>query len=790
MRSRIGVRMRESSPLAPCVPAENAILPRRSRTRAHVGAALAFLVAVQVLYPQSQSTDAGAASVLRIMERVADWQLANPSAHPLTDWTQGAGYTGFMALSGISANPRYRDAMVRMGEETRWQPGPRIYHADDHCVGQTYAELFMLYREPRMIAGLRERFDSIIEKPSLVKGMDFTQPGGRATELWSWCDSLFMAPPAWMSLYRATGDSRYMDFAVRNWWATTDFLYDKDEHLFYRDSTYFGRHEANGRKVFWSRGNGWVIAGLVRVLEMLPTDHPDRPRFEQLFREMAAKVLACQQPDGLWRASLLDPASFPLREASGSGFFTYALAWGLNQGLLDRAQFVPAVQRAWTSLVACVGPEGKLAHVQPIGADPKAFPEGSTEAYGVGAFLLAGSEVYRLSLGIPTGNGETPAGCRFVVVTNPAPFFRGEETVEIDSKASGIAGNIAVMDGVSSRILASQVYSPAPGGAPVRLLFQVDIAPRETRRYCILSSGALPPAMPTAIVRTYARQVAERYNDVAWESDRIAHRMYSLDLIKGEGTISSGIDVWAKRTRSLVIDEWYKRTNYHQDDGDGLDDYQVGRSRGCGGLGVWSGRRLFTSINFRSAQIITTGPIRSEFELTYDAWDAGGRKVAERKRISIDAGSNMSRAESVFTSDDPAPLDIGIGIAQRAGSDGIVSKNGDAGWMTYWQAPDRDRGSIGCAVILPVGGVHTFVGENASVPAVAPERQITPGIEGLPPVGNLLGIARADPGNPLVYYFGAGWSKSGDFPDDKTWMRFVSRFAERVRAPLRVSVAP
>ena len=164
-----------------------------------------------------------------------------------------------------------------------------------------------------------------------------------------------------------------MNFAVTNWWRTTDFLYDTNEHLFFRDSTYFSKKEANGEKVFWGRGNGWVMAGLMRMLQYLPMNHPDRPRFEQLFKDMADKILTCQQPDGLWRASLLDPASYPLKETSGSGFFTYALAWGVNQGLLDRAKFEPAVRKAWTALVGCVDADGKLTNVQPVGADPKNF---------------------------------------------------------------------------------------------------------------------------------------------------------------------------------------------------------------------------------------------------------------------------------------------------------------------------------------------------------------------------------------------------------------------------------
>jgi rhamnogalacturonyl hydrolase YesR len=647
-------------------------------------------------------------------------------------------------------------------------------------VGQTYAELYLLYREPKMIAGLKERFDGILEKPSAVTSMEFGQPANRATELWSWCDSLFMGPPAWMRLYRATGDARYMDFAVRNWWLTTDYLYDKDEHLFFRDSSYFSKREANGRKVFWSRGNGWVMAGIVRMLQCLPSNHPDRVRFEHLFVEMAAKVASCQQGDGLWHASLLDPASFPLRETSGSGFFTYALAWGINEGLLDRGQYSGAVSRAWAGLERSVADDGRLTHVQPIGADPKNFPQDSTEVYGVGAFLLAGSEVYKMALAAPR---EAMGAPDLVKVTNPSAFFRSEETVQVD--LGNRPGTIAVMDGASARILDSQAYGVEPGKSADRLLFQVDLAPGETRRFLLLDRAGVPD-VPAPIVRTYVRQVAERYNDVAWESDRIAHRMYSQELIKGEGTVSSGIDVWSKRTRSLIVNEWYKRVHYHEDDGDGLDDYQVGRSRGCGGLGIWSGNRLYVSINFRDARVITTGPIRSEFELTYDTWDAGGRRVSERKRISIDAGSNLSRAESIFTCDGAAPLQVGIGMAQRAGTENASVQDANSGWMTYWQAPDRDRGSIACAVVLPRGELGGFAMDSASVPAVDPEKQLKPGIEGLPPVGNMLAITQVAPGRPLVYYFGAGWSKSGDFPTYESWNLYIARFADSLRAPLVV----
>ena len=720
--------------------------------------------------------------VLDAMQRVADWQLANPSAHKPTDWTQGAGYAGMMALAGISGDIKYRDAMVAMGETNQWKPGPRKFHADDQCVGQAYTELYLLYRAPKMIAPLRERFDDILNNPSTVTSLSFKQPKGAAKgaalENWSWCDSLFMGPPTWVRMYAATHDDKYLTFAVTNWWRTTDFLYDKDEHLFFRDSTYFDKKEANGKKVFWGRGNGWVMGGLVRVLQYLPMNNPDRPHFEQLFKDMADKILSCQQPDGLWRASLLDPDSYPLKETSGSGFFTYALAWGVNQGLLDREKFEPAVRKAWAALVGCVDADGKLTHVQPVGADPKQFAEDATEAYGVGAFLLAGSEVYRMA--VLESAKATP-----VKVSNPADFARESETVELN-----LPGKLAVMDGVSSRIIDSQSYQTPEGEN--KFVFQVDLAPNETRTFYVLDASALA-AVPQPIVKTMARYVPERFDDFAWESDRIAHRTYGLALIKAENTISSGPDVWIKKDHRLIVDVMYATKHYHQDNGEFMDDYRVGHSRGCGGVGIWDGKKLYTSSNYRNWKLITSGPVRSVFELTYDAWDAGsGRMVSETKRYSIDAGSWFTKAQSTFASDDKSPLTIGTGLAERAcptNREEFAAHDQTEGWLTYWQPEDKPKGVTADAIVLPKGSVLEFTSDDPNMADSVKHANVPqPTHEGYPAIRDMLAISKAEVGKPFEYYFGACWDRSGDFTDHLQWEAYVKRFAERRDQPLQVTV--
>jgi len=247
---------------------------------------------------------------------------------------------------------------------------------------------------------------------------------------WWWCYALFMAPPTLIKLGVTLKDPSYFTFNDSLFRQTYNLLYNKNEHLFARDASYLinekgeGKREKNGKLVFWSRGNGWVMGGLVRLLEELPANYPQTGRssggwtaypplsalgsaspgsktsrqfYLTIYREMAEKIKSLQQDDGLWRASLLDPASYPGGEGSGSGFYCYALAWGINKGILNKQQYLPVVRKAWEGLNTLVSPEGRVGWVQPIGADPqKNFSAESWEVYGAGAFLLAGSEVIKI----------------------------------------------------------------------------------------------------------------------------------------------------------------------------------------------------------------------------------------------------------------------------------------------------------------------------------------------------------------------------------------------------------
>ena len=305
-------------------------------------------------------------------------------------WIRSVFFIGLMAIWKSTGDPQYLKAALNWAEENDWLPGPHPRLADDHCAGQVYAELYLVYKDNKMIRPIQKAFDNIIAD---------AKPG---REEWYWCDALFMAPPVLARLAAITEENRYLDFMNRLWWDTTELLCDREWALFYRDRHYIlqpdgtGPLEKNGQKIFWSRGNGWVMAGLVRVLQVMPVDYQARPKYIRLFKKMAAAVSKLQHADGLWRASLLDRDSFPSRETSGTALFCYAIAWGINNAVLDRETYLAVVKNAWQGLVDCVDPAGRLCWVQLPGDGARKVQKNHTMEYGSGALLLAGSEMMKL----------------------------------------------------------------------------------------------------------------------------------------------------------------------------------------------------------------------------------------------------------------------------------------------------------------------------------------------------------------------------------------------------------
>ena len=309
-------------------------------------------------------------TVIATANRVADWQLAHMSdfedyiptfLHRTVNprgWVQGTFLTGLAVWAAHSGSIPYFEFLRQYAIEQDWQLGARLYHADDHVVGQYYLALQNMFPNPLTIRPVQNQFDLILADPP-QGSLDFGPQGALADQgydhdcqrKWCWSDALFMSPPVWFELSKITGDPRYRDYANELYWETVDYLFDDEAGLFLRDSRFFEQRDETGGKIFWSRGNGWVFYGLTRIIDTLAAESPLRPRYIQLYRQMAEALLPLQRANGFWPVSLLDPVPEQVRESSGTAFFVAGLAWGINQGILEQSRVDNAVLRGWNGLV-------------------------------------------------------------------------------------------------------------------------------------------------------------------------------------------------------------------------------------------------------------------------------------------------------------------------------------------------------------------------------------------------------------------------------------------------------
>ena len=343
---------------------------------------------------QSSGAKLQPAEILGAMKKVADWQLKNPTGKELNSWEYGPFYIGLMALHQVSADKKYLQEVFSMGEKVRWEPIARPYDANVLAISQAFLELYEQNKKESFIDKSRFVMDAPMRR-ELKPDIRFDS-NRYWWEWWSWCDALFMAPPAYARLAKVSKEPKYNDFMIQEWKRTSGYLYSPKDSLYFRDDRFFTMKSANGEKIFWSRGNGWVVAGLARVLQYLPASHLERPFFEQQFREMCYKLKRLQMVNGFWSQSLLDAQNYPQPESSGTGFYVFALSWGVNNGILDREAFLPVIQKGWGALAKSIHPNGKLGYVQEVGDAPTDVTFNDSETYGTGAFLLAGSELYKL----------------------------------------------------------------------------------------------------------------------------------------------------------------------------------------------------------------------------------------------------------------------------------------------------------------------------------------------------------------------------------------------------------
>jgi len=318
---------------------------------------------------------------------------------PSNIWTRGTYYEGLIALYKLNPDPAYLKYAVDWGEFHKWglRNGITTRNGDDQCCGQTYIDLYLL--DPSK----EERIKDI---KACIDNMMATDK----VDDWSWIDAIHMSMPVFARLGYIYKDNRYFDRAHEMYLFTklkhgTNGLYSTRDHLWWRDKDFDPPYtEPNGRGCYWSRGNGWVAAALVRTLEFLPDDSPYRKEYLKTLKEMFKALLKVQREDGFWNVSLHDPGNFGGKEVTGTAMFTYSMAWCINKGLISKKKYLPVVNKAWNALVTeALHPDGFLGNVQGTGKEPKdSQPVGydtvpNFEDFGLGCFLLAGSEMYKMN---------------------------------------------------------------------------------------------------------------------------------------------------------------------------------------------------------------------------------------------------------------------------------------------------------------------------------------------------------------------------------------------------------
>lgn len=687
----------------------------------------------EIISSDAFSAEVTPAAILNVSNAVADWQIANPYKRADWDWTEGALWTGLTAHAEATGDQKYTDYLKTVSQGLQYKLGPRKGFGDDHCVGQLHLWHYLRDQLPAQIKPTQEILNQYIAIPHDEPLLWVNHIHMRE---WAWCDALYMAPPTLATLHAATGDIRYLDVMDELYWKTTDYLYNPKEQLYYRDSTFFERKEENGENVYWSRGNGWVFAGLAHILMHMPEDYPSRPKYIKLFQDMAGKLKSLQLKDGSWRPSLLDPESFPSPETSGTAFFAYGFIWGINNGILSEKEYLAPTLKSWDRLVKNVHENGKLGYIQPIGADPRQTTFDDTAVYGVGGFLQLAYELQK-HLIIKDSKINT------LTLTNPSNKVRLNQTVEIPwatvkaKLPTATAENIAIRDSIRGDFLPIQVIDENKDGTPEALLTTCDFTPSEKRSVQLLSTGKNKPA--TQPNPTTARFVPERKDDFAWENDRIAFRAYGPALAAENA--KAGIDVWTKSVRTPVVNAWYEKGDafYHKDNGTGLDGYKVGDALGCGGTGFLDAKgTLHTGSVYAKSEVLESGPVRLKFKLTYPTITIGEAKITQQNTITMNTGTHAFHVTAKFrTEGDTKGIRPVAGLATRGEKQNPSTFTGQ---ILAYSDPVMDKDGNGL--------ITTFIINNSDA---------SNGYAKKP--NHLLKVLAPDLTQPVNYHAGAIWNK-------------------------------
>lgn len=737
-------------------------------------------------------------TTLEIINKVNDHWQATHKPEVRSFWDEAAYFTGNMEAYRLTGNARYLEYSDKWARHNRWS-GAReenpakwkyktygegqdyVLFGDWQICFQTYLDMYEMNPDAYKIARAKE----VMTRECMMAANDF----------WWWADALYMVMPVMTKMYKATGDEMFLDKLYANYRYADSLMYDSEAHLYFRDGKYiYPNHKSyNGKKDFWARGDGWVLAGLAKVLADMPNGYKHRPFFEQRFRELAEAVAGCQQVEGYWTRSMLDADHADGPETSGTAFFAYGLYWGMNHGYLDRATYEPVATKAWDYLsTRALQDDGSVGYVQPIGEKAirgQTLTAQNTANFGTGAFLLAACEKLRFDDGTvnPTDSKKLS-----VSVANETSDLRNE-VVEIEAKA--VFDGLGISGGRQFRVLNSigqeVPYQLAYDG---KVLVEVSVRPGRIAKFTI--EKGVPATFPNVC---YGRQYPERVDDIAWENDRTAYRCYGPALQR-RGERAFGYDVWVKNTPELVVEQRYydetlmnaradkywktdrhvadsivQSMSYHLDHGRGLDAYAVGPTLGCGAPAILSGGELTMPYCYRDYEILDNGPLRFTMHLTYNpATINGDTAVVEHRLVSVDKASNFCKS-TVWYDGMTKDVDFASGIVVHA--DDTESCVLGTNYVAYADPSDRPADhnfQTFLAVAFPQGGTTT---EKLMLDSPKGEY-----------AGHLLCVDKAaKPADRHTYYFGSAWSKY-DCRSMAEWKLRTESLLRDVANPLKVTI--
>lgn len=742
----------------------------------------------------------GSAEVLRLIEKVNGYWQAHNSPKTRAFWDHAAYYTGNMEAYRLTGNPAYYEYSNAWCEHNNW----RGANSDDkrNWKYKTYGEGqdFVLFGDWQIC--FQTYIDMYHLNPADYKVARAKEVMTYACHLdenkfWWWADALYMAMPLMSKMYKLTGDRMFLDRMYENYLWSDSLMYDPEAQLYYRDAKYIYPKvkTASGGKSFWARGDGWVLAGLAKVLADLPKDYEHRDFFVKRFGELAQGVARCQRPEGYWSRSMLCEEDAPGPETSGTAFFAYGLMWGVNHGYLDKAEYAPVIEKAWNYLVrTALQPDGSIGYVQPIGEkpDPTRKVDAKSQApFGTGAWLLAACERVRYLDGSVT-DAVSPKVT--VEVKNPTGDNRGD-VVELDAKEVfgklGIGGGrqFVVYDGDRTEV----PYQLTHDG---KLLVQVFVRPQSSTALTIVK-GVPSDYRFTAWGRVYA----SREDDLAWENDRNGWRAYG-PAIQNSGQHLYGFDVFNKNVPYPMLETFYhseltsyglqdrlrkagrgnecdalhRTLTYHRDHGYGMDAYTVGPTLGAGVPALLDGDHFVYPLCYKKAEVLDMGPLRFTVRQTFGGVRVGGdQDVVESRVITLDKGTHLNRCEVSYEGLSES-REVAAGIVVHKSSPEAYVMNKKKGYVAYadpMDHPEAMNGLVYIACLFP-GGVD-------AVKYIPMEK------EAAGAVGHVVGLDEYKPGTAFTYYFGAAWSKY-DMPTMDLWQATLERYARQLAEPLEVTV--